>query len=75
MATVVKGGRRREGGGATPRASGSQDQHFLGMCEKAGVQPTARQLSKWRCLYGAAARAAGNNTRKDPTQRAINVQG
>jgi hypothetical protein len=74
MATVVKGGRKRSAG-STPRASGSQDQHFLESCEKAGVQPTARQLSKWRNNYGAAARAAGNSTRKDPTKRVVNVQG
>lgn len=71
MATVVKGGRKRSAG-SVPRASGSQDQHFLAMCDKAGVQPTARQLSKWNNKYGAAARAAGNSTRKNPV-KTINV--
>jgi len=71
MATVVKGGRKRSAG-STPKPSGSQDQHFLAMCDKAGVQPTARQLSKWNNNYGAAARSAGNNTRKDPV-KAIHV--
>ena len=45
-----------------------QDTAFKQFCEKAGVQPTARQASKFRqpAPYGAAARAAGRNKRQDP---------
>jgi hypothetical protein len=41
---------------------------FKKACEDAGVKPTARQASKYRqpAPYGAAARTAGKNTRKDP---------
>ena len=45
-----------------------EDGTFKDACEKAGVQPTARQASKYRQPgpYGAAARASGRNVRKDP---------
>lgn len=48
-----------------------EDQEFKDACEKAGVKPTARQASKWNqpAPYGAAARAAGRNVRKDPTRQ------
>ena len=43
-----------------------QDQPFKTACEAAGVPATARQASKYRNDYGAAARAAGKNRRKNP---------
>lgn len=43
-----------------------QDTSFKEACEKASVKPTKRQASKFRAKYGAAARAAGINVRKDP---------
>lgn len=64
--TVTKGGRRRVPNPATLRKSGSTDEAFLKACLDAGVETTARQESKYRNGYGAAARAAGKNHRKDP---------
>ena len=43
-----------------------EDQAFKDACEKAGTPNTARQASKFRNGYGAAARAAGTSYRKDP---------
>lgn len=43
-----------------------ENSEFKQHCEQAGVQPTARQASKFRNGYGAAARSAGVSTRKDP---------
>jgi hypothetical protein len=44
----------------------TSDTHFRELCEKAGVKPTKRQASKFRNKYGAAAREAGINKRKNP---------
>ena len=44
----------------------SSDTEFREACDKAGVQPTARQASKFRHGYGLAARAAGISNRRDP---------
>ena len=43
-----------------------QDTAFKQFCEQAGVPSTARQASKFRNGYGAAARAAGKNKRQNP---------
>ena len=43
-----------------------ENAEFKQHCESAGVQPTARQASKFRNGYGAAARSAGVSNRKDP---------
>ena len=45
-----------------------ENQEFKDFCEKAGVNPTARQASKFRqpSPYGSAARAAGISKRIDP---------
>lgn len=43
-----------------------QDTAFQEACKLADVKPTSRQASKYRHRYGAAARAAGINTRQDP---------
>ena len=32
----------------------NEDQAFRAACEKAGVEPTSRQASKWRRKFGAA---------------------
>lgn len=37
-----------------------KDKGFLAACEKAGVQPTARQASKFRLGKGAAFKAKGS---------------
>ena len=34
-----------------------EDQAFRTACEKAGVEPTSRQASKWRRKFGAAWKA------------------
>lgn len=43
-----------------------ENTEFKSFCEKAGVNATARQASKFRNGYGAAARAAGVSNRRDP---------
>jgi len=43
-----------------------ENPEFKALCEKAGTPNTARQASKFRTGYGAAARAAGISFRKDP---------
>ena len=44
----------------------SGDTAFRDLCQKSGVNPTARQASKFRNGYGLAARQAGKSNRKDP---------
>lgn len=44
----------------------ASDTAFREACEKAGVNATARQASKFRNGYGAAVRAAGSSNRRDP---------
>jgi hypothetical protein len=39
---------------------------FVALCEKHGVKPTSRQVSKLRNGYGALARALGLSTREAP---------
>lgn len=43
-----------------------ENAEFKALCEKAGTPATARQASKFRNSYGAAARVAGINHRNDP---------
>jgi hypothetical protein len=45
-----------------------ENPEFKAACEKAGVNATARQASKFRqpAPYGSAARAAGISARRDP---------
>lgn len=44
----------------------ASDTAFRKLCEDAGINPTARQASKFRNGYGLAARKNGSSLRKDP---------
>ena len=63
MGVVTRGGKRRRLP-AEMRPSSSKDPAFIQACEQADIPRTARQESKWRNGYGAAAAAAGRSTRR-----------
>ncbi len=62
--------RNAQGAEMTNEMFALKDTHFIEACERASVKPTKRQASKFRNAYGRAARAAGKNTRKDPSHAA-----
>lgn len=58
--------KKNAAGNQTNEVTAVSDGEFKAACEKASVNPTSRQASKFRNGYGLAARAVGKNTRKDP---------